>query len=98
MVDLVNILLHAILLFSINVVIVPFIVSAILDFFFSLLIFQMHVLDHDYITLESKIVDFVFILLKLCQFITILAIVPLYSMSAIMEFFEMFFFHCHYVA
>ena len=33
MVDIVNILLHAILLFSINFVIVPFFISAILDFF-----------------------------------------------------------------
>ena len=67
MVDLVNIvLLHAILLFSMNFVIVPFFISAIMDFFSSLLVFQLHVLDHDCITLESKIVDFVLILLKLC--------------------------------
>ena len=57
-------------------------------------------LDHDCITLKSKIFDFVFntTYSSYANFLTNLAIVPLYSMSAILEFIEMFFFHCHYVA
>ena len=70
---------------------VPFFISAILDFAFRFFVSYFNLLKHECITITSKMIDFVLILLKKCYYILNLAIVPLYSMSAILEFFRNYF-------
>ena len=51
-------------IFFINFVMVPFFISAILDFAFRFFVSYFHLLEHECITITSKMIDFVLILLK----------------------------------